>query len=1012
MADDAAKAAERENILIQRVLQVCVTPTKDLVHLPGLASELGAKNAPLLLSLDLVDIALVERLTIDGSTAAHLAYLGGAFARCADSGLVPSILQEKALSIQGMVANYLVLAVQCPEMFGASSSASDAGVALTQVVEHKQISSILLVKLGERLAEEDMDLFKGVFTPLLTKLVISMAGRDMQDMKLPETGLFCGTMSLASRGSALASLVTELPIFHPKGGPVPGQVGLAFKLQSESLLGYLLGPSPIDNHVNPTRANYSVKAVHFAGLARKTPKSIQAIQVQLRGTLTSLQEDTSTVINTLVRSGEEPKRRVLEWFGAVMTGTEARTKMSNQIGHASQVIDMLEHGGLQSIDQRLMQMQGLQARMIGFATSGFAMNVFWTLLLLVKPVKIFSALDPFFLCRNDVAPLMGGFIKEERFLDKEAVEEATQSPQGKAAIGAATAFKHQIFWAALKGFHVLMHPTIKDAEVFLQCAGHYQREHKTPQMESFLGEWLCNETVLNCSSFLTLLGHLISLALSVVLGCAYPDLASKAKPNDPPGKVFEAMVVPPEKVSPEFLVLPACIVGDIIEVLEFYQRPIAPGQTAEIFSHIDPHLLVYSIIFILGSSDHFRNPSVRGNAAKLLKTLSKMSTYQHIITTHPCCISNIIPSCIRVFTAVEKTKQSYYDIRMHIKFELRIPIMELFEIALPLEDHREVLKRFAKEKPEDFLKFANQLMNDSTHLLDEGMDALLEVRGHGKQQSASSSTEAAEAPRGHIGATRGEEVEEDERNAQGEDIYRQSRHDPKEHCKRYMQMGHRTIRTLWNMAREVPSVLVSDSVVLTQMLQSCLNSVVDRLLGPKCLQLKNTTGVNDFDEFNFKPKDLLMYVVEMYVCIAKECEDKAIRIIVEDERNYSPKTFQKAARVGGREGIIQADTLKDFETFVAKLAEFAQKTKEAMANVEIPDEFLDPIMQEMMADPVRLPTSNNIMDRKNIQRIIMADDTDPFSRARLTMDMLEPQPELKARIHAFCKEHGLPLDED
>eukprot|EP00415_Alexandrium_ostenfeldii_P000827 UN0827 len=227
-----------------------------------------------------------------------------------------------------------------------------------------------------------------------------------------------------------------------------------------------------------------------------------------------------------------------------------------------------------------------------------------------------------------------------------------------------------------------------------------------------------------------------------------------------------------------------------------------------------------------------------------------------------------------------------------------------------------------------------------------------------------------------------------------------------------MQMGHRTIRTLWNIARDVPSVLVSDSVVLTQMLQSCLNATMDRLVGPKCLQLKSASGVKDFDEFNFKPVDLLSYVVEMYACIARECKDRAIRIIAEDERNYSAKTFSKAANIARRENVVSGEVIKVFEQFVAELNETARATKEALDNVDIPEEFLDPIMQDMMFDPVRLPSSGNIMDRKNIQRIIMADDSDPFNRMPLKMEMLEPQPELRARIKAFCEQHHLPWDEE
>jgi len=773
--------------------------------------------------------------------------------------------------------------------------------------------------------------------------------------------------------------------------------------------------------VNPNRAQHSAKAVHFANLQRKTRPALNASMSQLRQQLVAIQEEALGVVNALLRGGDAPRQAVLEWFGAVMTGTESRSKMSNQLGHPGQVIDMMEHAQnptMASLPNRLAMMQGLQARMVGFATSGFATNVFWALLELVKPVKLYSGIDPFFMCRSDVDQLLGGFTKEERFVDKDGVEEALKSPQAVAALAAAPAFKQQIFFEALKGLHVLLIPPLKEAECFIQCASHFQHKGDMVKFEEFFGEWLSNDVVLSSPQFLTLLGGFLTLVLSVFLGAAYPELVKGASAGDVPSAPFKSMIVPAPKVSPEWSVLPACVLEDFIEVLEFYQRTIPPGQPpSEIFTHIDPNLLLYAIIFILGSGDHIRNPNIRGKAAHVLKSLSKMPAFSHLITSHPCCVNNIVPSCIRVFTAVEKTKMSFYDIRMHVKFELRIPIMELFEDALALKEHREVLKGFAKDYPEEFLKFANQLMNDSTHLLDEGMDALLEVRGHGKGGGAAASSSAGPAAeeaaqhQGHIGATRGQELEEDERNEQGEDIYRQSRHDPKEHCKRYMQMGHRTIRTLWNIARDVPSVLVSDPVVLTQMLQSCLNSTMDRLVGPKCLQLKNQSGVKDFEEFNFKPKDLLSYVVEMYVCIARECKDRAIRIIAEDERNYSAATFGKAVKISRRESVVTSEVARDFEQFVADLNETARATKEALDNVEIPDEFLDPIMQDMMTDPVRLPTSGNIMDRKNIHRIIMADDADPFNRMPLKLEMLEPLPELRAKIRAFCQEHKLPWDE-
>ena len=53
--------------------------------------------------------------------------------------------------------------------------------------------------------------------------------------------------------------------------------------------------------------------------------------------------------------------------------------------------------------------------------------------------------------------------------------------------------------------------------------------------------------------------------------------------------------------------------------------------------------------------------------------------------------------------------------------------------------------------------------------------------------------------------------------------------------------------------------------------------------------------------------------------------------------------------------------------------------EEDAAEAEAPEEFFDPIMSEIMSDPVNLP-SGNVMDRENIMRHLMSDATDPFSR--------------------------------
>eukprot|EP00959_Pyramimonas_sp_CCMP1952_P414478 8684166-Pyramimonas_sp.AAC.2 len=57
-----------------------------------------------------------------------------------------------------------------------------------------------------------------------------------------------------------------------------------------------------------------------------------------------------------------------------------------------------------------------------------------------------------------------------------------------------------------------------------------------------------------------------------------------------------------------------------------------------------------------------------------------------------------------------------------------------------------------------------------------------------------------------------------------------------------------------------------------------------------------------------------------------------------------------------------------------------------------------------MKDPVKLPTSGQILDRATIQRHLLSEQRDPFSRALLTVDMLQPASELKAQIDAWIEE--------
>jgi len=980
------------------------TPTPDLAEL---VAELDAEGHGRCLNAEAVERVLVAKLSRRPLLVDRLTYLKDS-SRSADEvrrdGKFPQGVLELLPKVQQMIGNYGALSLACAELFGLESvPPQQASSVLVSMWEKRELPTTFLMRVVENV---DDDQISPLFSQLLSAACQRLQGRDLSDQKCEDLAFV--TAVCASKGP-LAKLLVKLTVFHPPpsmapampmmmpGGRNSDPPGEGFKLQTESLLGWVISPTCLDTAMYKEK---SARQMYFQNLVRKTRPAVAQAQSLLRHSLGDVQTQIGNVVNPLLRTGEETRQAVLDWYGDLITGTEARTKSANTLdqgGGPNHFLDSMENSPMpmhQNLDMRL-GMQVMQARMQGFATPGMAINAFWSLLGLVKPIKMtqVATLDHFFILSESAQQkhVLGGVVKEARFGDSEEVEAAKELALANGWMPATPKFLTQVFWLGLRAIHVFLVPVLKEEICFAYAAGYFQ-QRDLQKMEAALGEHLLHETIFDSSSYLADLAALLNLEMAFCLVAAWPDRAANLLEGNVSGSIL------PETVSSQWSVLPSCILEDLIEVLEYYISIRPPGQpVSEIFMHLNTEILLLMLTLMLGSGDHVKNPNLRGKATTILMNLSSQPDYAHLLQTSPTLATDIIPGCIRVFTAVEKTKQSYYDIRMQLKYQLRIPIMELFEKVLPLEAHKKALKTFAVEHSDEFLKFLNQMMNDATMQLEEGLDTLQDIRKRVREEGETALQRPTQ-----------EQLNEDEQNGDGGDLYRRSRADPKEHCKTYMKMGNRTIRTLWSISREAPMVIVGKLNVLQQMLHNCLNPCLDRLVGPRCCELKMAKGARqDFEEFNFKPKELLQMICEMYVFVAREDKEKVQKMITEDGRSYRPKTFHKAATILGREQLISQEMLREFEKFVKELNELASSQEAALANVTVPDNYLDPIMSEIMEDPVLLPTSKTIMDRKVIERHIMSNDDDPFNRMPLSVTDLIPQTELRAEIQTFCVKHGI-----
>ena len=118
-------------------------------------------------------------------------------------------------------------------------------------------------------------------------------------------------------------------------------------------------------------------------------------------------------------------------------------------------------------------------------------------------------------------------------------------------------------------------------------------------------------------------------------------------------------------------------------------------------------------------------------------------------------------------------------------------------------------------------------------------------------------------------------------------------------------------------------------------------------------------------------------------------------------------TFQflgKTSKLLTRMNLLSPGNLEKWSALVGTMATLIEQMRaDDVFMDDAPDEFLDPILCDVMTDPVRLP-SGHIMDRNSIKQHLLNDELNPFTREKLTVDDLVPATELKARIEAWIKE--------
>ncbi|XP_077284887.1 ubiquitination factor E4A [Arctopsyche grandis] len=427
---------------------------------------------------------------------------------------------------------------------------------------------------------------------------------------------------------------------------------------------------------------------------------------------------------------------------------------------------------------------------------------------------------------------------------------------------------------------------------------------------------------------------------------------------------------------PEFIV--ENIVGYLSSVKYF--SPTTVGERG--IDLLEPILSL--VLVFMGSAEKMRNPHLRARLAECLATMlpnqqdddvavSSMSSFfrEKIFKEHPHRLQ-IVPSLLHVFVGIEVTGQS---VQFEQKFNYRRPMYLIMEYLWEIEEHRNIFKRLSEEAeasmeavtPPIFLRFVNLLMNDAVFLLDEALNNMAQIR---TMQSTSDDA-----------------------------VARLSIQEREEHYNnlRYTGMiarfdnilGKHTIRTLEHLTSEIKSVFCHPTML--DRIASMLNYFLLHLVGPN----KKNFKVKDSKEYEFDPVTTVLNICRIYIHLGDN--DNFCLAVSQDGRSYSPQLFKFAEDVLVR--IRGGELVSSLQTVAQRVSELAQRQlKDDEVLGDAPDEFLDPIMNTIMYDPVILPSSKITIDRTTIARHLLSDQSDPFNRSPLSMDQVKSDVELKNKI--------------
>ncbi|KAL0470341.1 ubiquitin elongating factor core domain-containing protein [Neurospora intermedia] len=426
----------------------------------------------------------------------------------------------------------------------------------------------------------------------------------------------------------------------------------------------------------------------------------------------------------------------------------------------------------------------------------------------------------------------------------------------------------------------------------------------------------------------------------------------------------------PETQPEAFRCLPEYVLQVIVDNLKFTFR----HRPEVMVSAIGDEVVALCVTF-LESSEYIKNPYLKSSLVTLLYQGTwpayhlKKGILGDILTGTKFANDYLLHAVMKYYIECESngTSSAFYE-----KFNIRFEIFQVIKCVWTNDHYKKQLTESSRVDRDFFVRFVNLLMNDATYVLDEALSNFPKI--HDFQQKLKDPS-----------------LSQEDREKMESDL-----HDAENKASSYMQLANETVGMMKLFTQTLAESFTMPEVV--HRLAGMLDFNLDLLTGPKSRTLK----VENPDKYGFNPKILLPQLVDIYLNLGSS--SAFVEAVAADGRSYKPETMASATNILRSKALKNPAEIHAWEVLCKCFEEAKAIVDQADLDFgDAPPEFEDPIMGDLMKDPVILP-SKHVVDRSTIVQHLLSDPKDPFTRQPMTIDDVIPDTELKAKIEKWMED--------